>query len=573
MIHGRMWKMWLLAVGMATGGCAERILEDPGLLVFGGPIVTMDEAQPEAEAFFIQDGKIKAIGSKADLETKFPDAQRHDLQGRTAIPGIVDSHVHVHELGHDRRKADLTGITTVAGIVERLKAFYPAPEPGKWLTGQGWDEGVWASQGYPDRAELDLAFPDNPVHLESLHGFAGFYNGKALSLAGIDRSTPDPEVGKILSRADGEPTGVMETLAQNLVNRHIPAPTLEDIEDNIVVGLETMASAGVTSVHEAGMRPDRVQAFKNLAAAGRLPIRVYGMLDGNDETLMNEWFATGPLIDPAGLFTVRSIKVFYDGSLGSRTALLAAPYADKPEAANMTERITPEAVASLGEQAVQHGFQMSVHAIGDEGNNRTLGIYEKILKNHPGLDHRWRVEHAQVVLPDYYARAATLGVISSMQSSHAVGDSKWAEDRLGPDRIRYAYAWRRVLEAGGRLAINSDLPGEPWEPMQTLYFAVTRKSLDGVPANGWYPDQALRVEEALRAMTLGGAYAAFQDSAIGSLATGKWADFAELERNPAVTEADGLKDIRVIRVWVAGTVVAENGKIRVRPQTQQKEKR
>jgi predicted amidohydrolase YtcJ len=554
-----MKKQWFICCIflLAVGACGSPSQNTSDILVAGGTIITVDAEQPEAEAMVIRDGKIAAVGARAELESQYPDARLHDLEGRTMIPGVIDSHVHAHELGHDRRKADLTGVMTEDDMIERLKAFYPNPEPGKWLVGQGWDEGVWTSRGYPDRAKLDEVFPDNPLRLESLHGFAGFYNGKALEIAGIDRNTSDPEVGKIIRRTDGTPTGVMETLAQGLVNQHIAPPTLEDIKANIVAGLNTLAAVGVTSVHEAGMGADRLQGFKELADEGRLPIRVYGMLNGNDEVLMNEWFANGPLIDQNGMFTVRSIKVFYDGSLGSRTALLAAPYADKPELANMTERITPAAVTSLGERAAERGFQMSVHAIGDEGNNRTLTIYENVLEKHPGQDHRWRIEHAQVVLPDYYERASKLGVVSSMQSSHAVGDSKWAEDRIGPERIRNAYAWQRILHAGGRLLINTDLPGEPWAPVQTLYFAVTRKNLEE-NAEGWYVDQALTVEEALYAMTLAGAHGAFQEDMLGSITTGKFADLVELDHDPRKTAPDELKDIKVVRTWVAGEVVGKN---------------
>ncbi|NNC36009.1 MAG: amidohydrolase, partial [Hyphomonadaceae bacterium] len=430
------------------------------------------------------------------------------------------------------------------------KKFYPDPTPGDWLIGQGWDEGVFASIGYPDRAALDAAFPDNPVHLESLHGFAGFYNGAALEVAGIDKDTTDPEIGDILRRENGEPTGVMLTLAQGLVNQHIPEPSAERLQQAIKAGLKEMAAAGVTSIHEAGMARADVDAFKTLRAENQLPIRVYGMLDGNDEALMRNWFKSGPLDDADDFLDIRGIKVFYDGSLGSRTALMAEPYADKPEAARPTERITPKAVNSLAERAVIHGFQMAVHAIGDEGNNRTLNIYEAATAGK-NVDHRWRIEHAQVVLPDFYTRMATLGVLASMQSSHAVGDSKWAEDRVGPQRIKHAYAWRRIKDAGGRLLINSDLPGEPWTPMETLYFSVTRQPLsEDVP--GWYMDQALSTEEALHAMITENAYGAFQEDMLGSLEPGKWADFVILDKNPLKTAPNDLKDINVLSTWVAG---------------------
>lgn len=527
------------------------------LLLVGGTIITVDPQQPQAEAMLIRKDKIVAIGARAQLEHAYPRARRYDLQGHTVLPGIIDSHAHTYQLGQDRRKAVLNGTRTVDEMVARLQAFYPTPVPGEWLVGAGWDEGLWASLGYPDRAALDKAFPRNPVRLESLHGFAGFYNARALDIAGINAATADPQVGQILRRADGTPTGVLLTLAQQLVTAHVPAETLAQMKKNIITGLTALAQVGVTSVHEAGIPRARVAAFRALAAAGQLPIRVYGMLDGNDVELMKEWFAHGPLIDPQAWLTIRAVKIYYDGSLGSRTALLAQPYADQPEAANMTERITPATVASLATRALTRGFQLATHAIGDEANNRVLNIYSAALAAHPATDHRWRIEHAQVVLPDYYARAAALGVISSMQSSHAVGDSRWAEERLGATRIRYAYAWRRVLDAGGHLLINSDLPGEPWEPMQTLYFAVTRKPLAGGASVGWYADQSLSVSEAISAMTVAGAYGAFQEQQLGTLTPGKFADFIELDRDPRQVPPDDLQSIRVLRTWIAGKLVAQ----------------
>jgi len=400
---------------------------------------------------------------------------------------------------------------------------------------------------------LSACKTNNPIKLESLHGFGGFYNGAALKIAGIDKDTAEPDVGNILRRDNNEPTGVMLTLAQGLVNKHVPAPNQVQLEEAIIAGLSKMAAAGVTSIHEAGMAPEDVTAFKSLAAKKALPIRVYGMLDGNDETLMQDWFSQGPLDDPQDFLDIRGVKVFYDGSLGSRTALMAAPYSDEPDKASPTERITPQAVLSLGERSAKHGFQMAVHAIGDEGNNRTLGLYEKALSTQPSQDHRWRIEHAQVVLPDFYQRQAQLGVLASMQSSHAVGDSKWAEDRVGPERIKHAYAWQTILEAGGRLLMNSDLPGEPWEPMETLHFAVNRKPLDAsAEAKGWYMDQALSVPEALKAMTIENAYGAFQDQKLGTLEAGKWADFIILDSNPLTTPSHQLKDIDVLETWLAG---------------------
>lgn len=525
------------------------------LIVYGGSIQTVDASQPNAEAVLIEDSKIKALGTYSELTGRAPNAIELNLHGRTMMPGFIDSHVHVRELGMDANKADLVGVRSVADIVTRMQARYPDPKPGDWLIGQGWDEGWFATEGYPDRALLDEAFPANPVYLESLHGFAGFYNGTALTIADITDDTPNPSVGQILRRQDGSATGVMLTLAQNLVNRHIPAASVEMRKEAIIKGLEIMRDAGVTSVHEAGMMDLDTKAFMELAQENRLPIRVYGLLNGNDRSLMEHWFSRGIHEQEDAMFAVRSIKVFYDGSLGSRTALMLKPYSDRPGDANPTERITPKKLTWLAENAAQYGFQMAVHAIGDEGNNRTLSIYESAQAPYPQQDHRWRIEHAQVVLPDYFDRAADLGVISSVQSSHAVGDSGWAEDRVGPVRIRYAYAWRKMLNSGAPLILNSDLPGEPWAPMQTLYFAVTRNKLDNPTGDGWYKEEALSVGEAVQAMTLSGAHAAFQDASIGSLSVGKWADFVILDADPFTANPADLKDINVLSTWVAGKQV------------------
>jgi predicted amidohydrolase YtcJ len=465
--------------------------------------------------------------------------------------------VHIRELGMDSLKANLVGVSGVKEMVERLKDKFPRPAEGDWLIGQGWDEGSFASTGYPDRRLLDIAFPNNPVALESLHGFAGLYNGYALKLANINSSTKDPEVGNIIRRTNGEPTGVMLTLAQNLIRPFIPEPSNEKIKDAIIAGLNTMASAGVTSIHEAGMTPKDVKAFISLAESNSLPIRVYGMLDGNNDELMKHWFARGPLVDKSGFLDIRSIKVFYDGSLGSRTALMEEPYSDQLGKSLATERISTKKILQLGRKAADKGFQMAVHAIGDKGNNQVLKLYEEILDTNGIFDHRWRIEHAQVLFPNFYNRAAELKVLASMQSSHAVGDSKWAEDRIGSERIQDAYAWQNILKSGVRLLLNSDLPGEPWKPMETLYFAVNRKPLDSTKdSKGWYMKQALTVEEALKAMTIENAHGAFQEKKLGSIEINKFADFIIIDKNPLTVAPEDIKNIEVLETWVSGIKVS-----------------
>ncbi len=544
------------AFALIAAACGTQKAQDNYIIFENATILTMEKAQPNASVLIIKNEKIFDVRNDLNfsIESLSGGVRTFDLEGATILPGFIDSHVHVRELGMDKIKADLVGVETAEDIVTRLQSRFPNPNPGKWLIGQGWDEGEFGSRGYPDRAVLDAAFPNNPVALESLHGFGGFYNAEALKIASITNETPNPEGGTILRRQDGSATGIMLTLAQDLIDVHIPKPNQAQLEDAIIAGLQTMAEAGVTSIHEAGMTEEDVSAFQSLAEKKALPIRVYGMLDGNNKSLMSNWFSNGYQDDPNDWLDIRSIKVFYDGSLGSRTALMAEPYSDAPDLANPSERISPEDMLSLGEKAADKNFQMAVHAIGDEGNNRTLNIFETALSGK--TNHRWRIEHAQVVLPDFYERLSEMGAIASMQPSHAMGDSNWAEDRVGSERIKHAYAWQRILAANGKLIFNSDLPGEPWTPMETLYFAVTRQKLDGTPSEGWYKDQAVSVNTALRAMTIENANAAFQEDTLGSLEAGKWADFVILDKNPSDVSPELIKNIKVKETWVAGKKVS-----------------
>ncbi len=546
-----------VAFALTLAACAEPSPETSATVFTNATFVTFDG--PNTDAILVENGRITALG-RDDVNAALDDnATIVDLRGATVLPGFVDSHVHVRELGMDAIKVDLVGARDLSEIIARIRAQRPNPAPGEWIIGQGWDEGRYADSasfeglaspgGYPDTAPLSAAFPNNPVALESLHGFAAMGNARAFEIAGITVDTPDPQGGTILRRANGEPSGVLLTLAQALLMDATPPITQDQRETAIRAGLARMAEAGVTSVHEAGMTRDDVSAFRALAERGELPIRVAGLLNGNDAQLMEDWFETGPLDDPDDWLDIRGIKVFFDGSLGSRTAMLSAPYADLPDTARPTARISLNSIDRLAVQARDNGFQMAVHAIGDEANDCILASYELRLSESP-YDHRWRIEHAQVVRPDFAERAAALDIIASMQPSHAVGDSAWAEARLGDERIQRAYAWRSLDAAGVPVIFNSDLPGEPWEPMQTLHFALTRTDLDGAPEGGWYANEALTREQSLRAMTLAGAHAAFQDDALGSLSVGKWADFVVLSDNPM--EAEDVRGIEVRATYVAG---------------------
>lgn len=554
---------------LLLAACSQDALVPDATLVTGATFVTMEDG-PTPEAMLVEDGRVSALGTEDVLRARNPGAVLLDLSGRTVMPGVVDSHVHVRELGLDAIKVDLVGVRSVEDIVARIRDQRPNIEPGEWIIGQGWDEGAFADYAalsgdadaetvglYPTTRAISDAFPDNPIALESLHGFAAMANDAALAAADITDATPDPDGGTILRREDGSATGVLLTLSQALLFDVVPEPDQAQVEQAIIAGLEQMAAAGVTSVHEAGMDANDVVAFRALAERGELPIRVFGMLNGNDDDLMADWFESGPLDDPDDWLDIGAIKVFYDGSLGSRTAILHAPYSDRPDAAVPTARISLPKVENLGERARETGFQMAVHAIGDGGNDNILTGYERRLAPDADgqvPDHRWRIEHAQVVRPDFMERAASLRVIASMQPSHAMGDSDWAEDRVGPRRIRRAYAWKTFFEAGVPIIFNSDLPGEPWQPMQTLHFAITRTKLDGSPEGGWYINESVSRKTSLRAMTINGAHAAFQEDALGSLAPGKWADFVVLSDNPL--NAPDVRRIAVEATYVAGERIA-----------------
>ena len=549
----------LFTVSAILSGCAADSLTSEAQLITGATFITL-EAGPVPEAILIEDGRITALGPEESLRAQNPGAVITDFTGQTIMPGVVASHVHVRELGMDAIKVDLVGVQTVDDIVTRIREQRPDAQPGEWIIGQGWDEGAFASYegidavgGYPTTRALSEAYPDAPIALESLHGFAAMANDAALVRAGINAATVDPEGGTILRDPSGRATGILLTLAQRLLFDAVPDPSAEQRQAAILAGLNRLADAGVTSIHEAGMQALDIAAFQALADSDRLPIRVFGMLNGNDDALMEDWFKRGPQDDPQDWLDIGAIKIFYDGSLGSRTAILHAPYTDRPDAARPTARIPLPRVEALAERARERGFQMAVHAIGDAANDHVLTSFERRLApDETGAvpDHRWRIEHAQLVRHDFADRAAALQVIASMQPSHAMGDSGWAEDRVGSRRIRRAYAWQSLSQAGVPIIFNSDLPGEPWEPMQTLHFATTRTRLNGTPVGGWFPQQAVDRETALRAMTIEGAHAAFQDQTLGSLAPGKWADFIVLSDNPMT--APDVRNITVGATYVAG---------------------
>ena len=515
---------------------------------------------PDAQAVAIRDDTIVFVGSSADASSFAGEATRVvDLAGATVIPGLVDSHTHIFNLGAALHRVDLVGVATeeeaVARVAERAKTV---PE-GEWIVGGGWDEGAWANR-YPDKVLLSQAVPNHPVFLASLHGFAGWANQMALERAGITAATEAPVGGEILKAEDGEPSGLFLNRAVPLISDAVPPPPRETVTNQVVAALNRMASDGYVTVHDAGLDAREMSILEELEEAGRLPIRVYAMLSLRDEPLMEEWIARGPDSDARSMLVTRAVKAYYDGALGSRGARLLADYTDRSGHRGVSGDDYGFNEA-LTERAIQRGFQLAIHAIGDAGNREALDILGRLFEAYPqAAGKRHRIEHAQVLHPDDISRFAELGVVASMEPPHAMEDKAWAEERLGPERVTGAYAWRSLRESGARLTFNSDNPGSDHDIFYGLHSAITRKDKNQQPEGGWYADQALNVDEAVRAYTKWSAYAGFRDDETGVIAPGRWADLTVMDVDPFVLSDQNPGDLlqgRILMTVVAGKVVFE----------------
>lgn len=528
----------------------------PDLLLLNANVITMAPGQPAAEAIAVSHDRIAWVGTGADARRLYPGATRVlDLHGATVLPGIIDSHTHLMELGKSLLQLNLKDVPSDKEAVERVKRRVATAKPGEWILGWGWDEGKWAAH-YPDNRALSAVSPNNPVYLVGLHTFAAWANKRALALAGISKNTADPENGKILRDPQtGEPTGILLNRAQKLVESHIPPMTLPQVEKAIELAARECGRNGLTSVHEAKVTPIMVDAFRDLIRQDRMPLRVYTMLDGADPQLVATWLQRGPQMDPQHRLTIRAFKLFADGALGSRGAALLEPYSDAPQIRGLMT--TPEpTVYDLTRRALQRGFQVCTHAIGDRANRLVLDAYERALREVPtARDPRLRIEHAQVLAPEDIPRFSKLGVIASMQPTHCTSDKAWAEDRLGPQRVKGAYAWQSVLKTGAHLPLSSDFPGETLNPFYGIYAAITRQDPQGNPPGGWYPEQRLTLAEALRGYTLEGAFAEFEEKDKGSIEAGKLADFTVIDLDPAKVAPKDILNTRVLKTIVGGKVV------------------
>jgi predicted amidohydrolase YtcJ len=533
------------------------------LVLVNGKIYTVDNARPIASALAVRGGRVLFVGSDAEARVLANASTRViDLNGETVIPGIVDAHAHLLGLGNTLARVNLAGSTSYDEVIDRVKHFSKDVKPGEWILGRGWDQNRWTSKEFPTHDALSRAFPNNPVVLTRIDGHALLANAKAMELARVSAPTTDPEGGRIMRLASGAPSGVFVDKAQSLIGRAVPEPTRADTRKAILAAIAESNRWGLTGVHDAGEDAETIGIFEELAKAGNYNLRNYVMLSdpgepGSPAALRNPYLRRGPqsaLYD--GHLWVRAIKLYADGALGSRGAALLAPYADEPTNSGLLVS-RPEHLRVWAETALRSGFQVNVHAIGDRGNRTVLDAFESALRTVPTADHRFRIEHAQVLSPEDIPRFAKLGVIPSMQPTHQTSDMRWAEARVGPQRIRGAYAWRSLLNTGVVIPSGTDFPVEEVNPLLTFHAAVTRQDPTNWPVGGWYPEQKMTREEALQSMTIWPAYAGFQESMLGSLTPGKYADFVVLDRDIMRIRDTEILATRVISTWIGGKRVYE----------------
>ena len=515
---------------------------------------------PDADAVVVTGGEITFVGNTAEaMKYQAESTRMADLAGATVIPGLVDSHTHLFDLGAVLNRINLTDVATEDDAVALVAEHAETVPKGEWIVGQGWDEGAWANR-YPDKVLLTAAVPDHPVFLDSLHSFGGWANQMALDVAGITSESEVPVGGEMRLGADGQPNGLFLNNGVNMLRDAVPPPSREAYTDQLLAGLNRMVADGYVTVHEAGLNSLQMSILEELEAGDRLPIRVYAMISLRDEQLMRKWIEKGPDKDSDSMLVTRAVKAYYDGALGSRGARLLFDYSDK-EGYRGVSGDDYGFNEELNAQAMKKGFQIGIHAIGDAGNREALNILENVFREDSSTaKNRHRIEHAQVLHPDDLPRLGELGIIASMEPPHAMEDKAWAEDRLGSERILGAYAWRSLRETMAGLTFNSDNPGSDHNIFYGLHSAITRQDKNREPEGGWYAEQAMNADEALRGYTTWSAYAGFREDETGIIGAGRWADLTVMDVDPFVLSEESAGDIlkgRILMTIVNGNVVYE----------------
>ena len=523
--------------------------------IFSASVVLAGASQTPLKngSVYVVDGRVRDVGPTAEIRRAHPNAKVIDAPGATILPGLTDAHAHLYGLGLALDEVDLGGTTSFDEVLSRLKPRVTSATANEWIEGRGWDQTRWPSKEFPTAAALDAAISDHPVWLKRVDGHAGVANTVAMRLAGITAATSDPPGGRLIRDAQGNPTGVFIDHAQSLIESRIPGATFDQVKRRVLAAAESIAANGLTEIHDAGAEADTMRAVRELVDERKFPIRLYQMVSDAPD-LLSEWFKRGPMIDYGGRWTVRSVKMYSDGALGSRGAALLAPYSDDPNNSGLLVS-TVEHMTDVARRGRGAGFQMNTHAIGDRGVRNVIDAYEAA---GVAPAERWRIEHLQVVAPSDFPRVAHDGIIASMQPTHATSDMRWAEARLGSERVKGAYAWRTVLNSGAQIALGSDFPVEDVNPWFGIYSAVTRQNQQGEPAGGWYPDQKLTLAEAIRGFTLDAAYAAFEESSRGTIEPGKLADFTIVDGD--VYASTALFATKTRMTVVGGGIVYEESR-------------
>ncbi|MEM7482639.1 MAG: amidohydrolase [Acidobacteriota bacterium] len=543
----------LLMIGRVTGTPTARAEDTADLILDRGVFYPVVPREPVAGSLAVRDGRIVYLGPAAGAGAlRGDDTEVVDLAGRVVIPGLIDAHSHLAALGAALVQVDLMGAPTFEEVVTRIVRAAEGLAPGEWVFGRGWDQNLWPGKAFPHHRALSAAVPDHPVWVNRVDGHAALLNARAMSELEIPADVVDPSGGRFLRDDAGALTGVLIDNAMDLPRGNLPAPSDEELRRRIRRAADTCVALGLTTVTDMGVGDPTIEAYRALAEAGELPLRAALFLGDFDE-LLDAWFERGPWIDPQGRVTVRGIKLYADGALGSRGAALIEPYSDDEGNLGLLTA-TGDHLLEVAKRALETGFQVGIHAIGDRGNLVTLDALEAAF-GEPRPEARFRIEHAQVMRLADIERMARLGVIASMQPTHATSDMPWAGDRVGPRRLAGAYAWRKVLDAGGRLAFGSDFPVERPDPRLGLYSALTRQDLDGQPAGGWLPGERLTWPETLQAFTLDAAYSLFLEDEIGSLEIGKRADLVVFEGDPGRLSPTAIPTLAVDLAVVDGEVV------------------
>ncbi len=564
------------ALSCSLGACAM----GETTIYINARIYTASDDLPTADAMAIADGKILAIGNRRDVMRHAHEGVEFiDMDGLTILPGLIDAHAHMSGLGAlDAGVIDLSRTSSYDEVIGLVRAHAASVPHGTWIIGRGWDHESWTSKQLPTHKRLSDAVPDHPVWLARVDGHAALGNKAALDAAGITGETASPDGGAIMRTSKGDPTGVFIDNAESLVARVIPKDASTSPEKLILLAQKRCLAQGLVGVHDMGIGPAEIDAYTRLEDDGRLKMRIYGVIHGE---LAEAYFEANE-IRVSDRFTLRAAKLYMDGAMGSRGAWLLEPYLDRPtdDDGNPYTGLSvtdPLVIDRISKHAVNHGYQICTHAIGDAANRRTLDAYEyahataipadndssqpDIDPKHPGILHarggRFRIEHAQLLHPTDIPRFEDLGVLPSMQPTHCTSDMRWIEDRVGADRVQGAYAWRSLIDSGVPIPGGSDFPVESSNPLFGFYSAVTRQNHQGEPVGGWLPGQRMTRTEALKSMTIWAAYASFEEKSRGSLEPGKLADFVVLDHDIMTCPPGEILITEVVRTVIGGETVYE----------------